>query len=185
MRSALSACFRKNLVSFTIVRPGSPRPHESGTGKFVLERRYQHPDAAEIITPERPDGNCSPPLWGPFRSLLNVSFWRHFSEFAGRADDVRSLGQSRLDPSTPTLPSLTQLRHLLRRRLDPSSAPRRHCRPSRRDLARNQLLGFLFHAAAGPRIVLSARSVRMKLRSTSQNSSVAENIGLCPLPSKR
>jgi hypothetical protein len=53
-----------------------------------------------------------------------------------------------------------------------------------RHLARNLLLGFLFHAAAGPRIVLSARPVRMKFRSTSQNSSVAENIGLCPLPSK-
>jgi hypothetical protein len=55
----------------------------------------------------------------------------------------------------------------------------------RRQLARSQLLGFLFHAAADPRNVLSARPVRMKLRSTSQNSSVAENIGLCPLPSKR
>ena len=29
-----------------------PRPHESGTGKFVLERRCQHPDATEIITRE-------------------------------------------------------------------------------------------------------------------------------------
>jgi hypothetical protein len=51
-------------------------------------------------------------------------------------------------------------------------------------LALSQLLGFLFHAAADPRNVLSARPVRMKLRSTSQNSSVAENTGLCPLPSK-
>jgi hypothetical protein len=52
-----------------------------------------------------------------------------------------------------------------------------------RRLARSQRLGFLFHAASDPRSVLSARPVRMKLRSTSQNSSVAESIGLCPLPS--
>jgi hypothetical protein len=51
--------------------------------------------------------------------------------------------------------------------------------------ARRQLLEIMFHAAADPRNVLSARPVRMKLRSTSQNSSVAENIGLCPLPSNR
>ena len=55
----------------------------------------------------------------------------------------------------------------------------------RRTLARVQLLGSLFYAASDPRNVFSARPVRMKLRSTSQNSSVAENIGLCPLPSKR
>jgi hypothetical protein len=58
MRSALAACFRKNLVSFTMVRPPQTRPVESPRppgerdgGKFVLERRCQHPDAkSKLIT---------------------------------------------------------------------------------------------------------------------------------------
>jgi hypothetical protein len=35
----------------------------------------------------------------------------HFSYVTSLTDDVRSLGQSGLDPKTPTLPFLTQLRH--------------------------------------------------------------------------
>src|SRR3981189_1319171 len=59
MRSALSACLRKNLVSFTIVQPPAerPPPAHGGPGKFLLERRSTSPTPKEIIHQNGPGGN--------------------------------------------------------------------------------------------------------------------------------
>ena len=51
MRSALSACFRKNLVSFTIVlaRQKNPTHHEDERGQFASYLKGENPEGADQV----------------------------------------------------------------------------------------------------------------------------------------
>jgi hypothetical protein len=55
-------------------------------------------------------GTAMPLAAAPYRASGFVRW--HLSDVTSLADEVRSLGQSRLEPKTPTLPSLTHLRHM-------------------------------------------------------------------------
>jgi hypothetical protein len=54
---------------------------------------------------------------------MDVGLW-HFSDMVDHTDDVRSLGESRLDPKAPTLPSLTRSGHLVSDWKEPNLAIR-------------------------------------------------------------